>query len=82
MKLQKYNISLIILTQPWNILKNYLGRLGYVPLSNTNGAFGPRSMDTAPAPPVARAEPRAYIATSAATTIASLPENCKLLNYN
>lgn len=46
---------------------------GYLPLSNTKGAFGPNNIATAPAPPVGLAPPRAYVATSAATTIASLP---------
>lgn len=47
----------------------------YEPLSNTKGAFGPSSIATAPAPPVGLAVPRAYVATSAATTIASRPTN-------
>jgi hypothetical protein len=45
------------------------------PLSNTKGALGPSNIATAPAPPVGLAPPRAYVATSAATTIANRPTN-------
>lgn len=47
-----------------------------------SGAFGPTNIATAPAPPVLRALPAAYTAMSAATTMASRPEDqqCQLVS--
>jgi hypothetical protein len=45
-----------------------------IPRSITRGALGPTNIATAPAPPVGRALPLAYIAISAATTTAKRPE--------
>ena len=42
-----------------------------------SGAFGPISIATAPAPPVGRALPDAYIAMSAAITTANRPIDMK-----
>ena len=40
-----------------------------------NGASGPINIATAPAPPVGRALPEAYIAMSAMTTTAKRPDS-------
>lgn len=45
----------------------------YLPLSKTNGACGPITIATAPAPPVHLAFPVAYTAMSPATTNANRP---------
>lgn len=44
-----------------------------IPLSMYSGAFGPMSIAMAPAPPVGRALPEAYIAISAVITTANRP---------